>query len=125
MRPQISIGNDLPIAIKLPTHEEFDQKWIGWRVWAVDLHRETDGNLRLCVFADHANGSKQPSTVFEFLLGPLGRTASPKLVAFAAACGMRGFITSVDQLEGRYFSTRNSGKRSIDFGPLSNALAAA
>lgn len=125
MRQQISIGTDLPIAVALPTHEEIDGKWTGWRVWAVDLHRESNGNLRLCVFADPADGKKQPSTVFEFLLGPLGRTASPKFVAFASGCGLRGLITSVDQLEGRHFATRNGGKRSVDFGPLSNALASA
>lgn len=122
MRPQISIGNDLPISISLPTHEEVEKKWVGWYVWGVDLHRDVDRKLRLNVFADPING-RIGQEVFEFFLGSRGQTASPRFTAFAVACGMRGGIAAVDQLEGRYFATRNGGKLSIDFGPLSNAIA--
>ncbi len=122
MRPQVSIGPDLPLAIALPTHQEIDSKWTGWHVWAVDLHRESNGYLRLNVFIDPTDGTK-PGAVLEFFLGSLGRTASPKFIALASACGLRGRITSVEQLEGRDFSMRNGGKRSIDYGPLQSGLA--
>ncbi|MQY45339.1 hypothetical protein GAO09_04570 [Rhizobiales bacterium RZME27] len=124
MRPQISIGNDLPISITLPTPDDVEKKWVGWRVWAVDLHRDADRKLRLNVFADPIDGPKQQE-VFEFFLGPLGQTASPRFTALAVACGIRTRLTSVDQLEGRYFATRNGGKLSIDFGSLEFALAPA
>ncbi len=118
----IDNATEWPLNITLPDGA-VDNRWVGWRIWAIDHHKEKSGIFRLNVFVDPADGSKPTvSQVFEFRLTTDGLRASDRFRSLALACGIRGKITSTRELEGRYFASRGRGVMPSDFGPLVLAL---
>ncbi|MGM4980865.1 hypothetical protein [Rhizobium sp. 11_C7_N12_5] len=118
----INDAAEWPLNIALPDGT-LDGCWTGWKIWAIDHHKEEASIFRLNVFVDPADGSKPKiARVFEFRLSVDGTRASDRFRALALACGIRATVRSTRELEGRYFAARNRGASPSDFGPLELAL---
>lgn len=102
----------------------FAARWLGWRVFAVDVVPAEDGLSRVNVFCDPASGPSASGMFnFSFLIDADGR-GSKRLESLLFACGLTGSVDPA-AIEGRYFAARDTGRTPDDFGPLSMALQAA
>ncbi|GAJ91021.1 hypothetical protein [Rhizobium rhizogenes] len=97
--------------------------WYGWRVSAIKVTEDADELSRVNVHAQPVGAGYREAAVFEFLVDQLGKRRSDRFDAFVRACGIKERVDDTRQIEGRYFSTRNRGRTSLDFGPLTNTLA--
>lgn len=96
--------------------------WSGWRVDAVDISEEADGLARLKIYAKPIGPCLVEAVIHEFLVGLDHCRRSKRFDAFLLACGVTKLLGDSSEIEGRYFATRNRGRGSVDFGPLTNAL---
>lgn len=96
--------------------------WIGYRVFGVDVQPAADGLARILVYCDAVTVRRTNDEVFEFMVGVNGDLKSERLNALLLATGLRDRVEDVREIEGRYFSARNDGKRPDDFESLELAL---
>ncbi|MBB6304028.1 hypothetical protein [Rhizobium leucaenae] len=95
--------------------------WVGWRVVAVEMEPDDDDLHRLKVFCGPLGGRYRELMVLQFLVSTSTKRRSQRFESFLAACGIKA-INDSDEIEGRYFATRNRGRGVGDFGPLTLAL---
>ena len=100
-------------------------RWVGWRIFAVDVMPDEDGLSRINVFIDPATGATASGiTNLSFLIDAEGRR-SRRLEALLVACGVTHDVDDLSMVEGRHFAARDNGRTTSDFGLLSLALQAA
>ena len=116
---------DRIIRDRAEARKAYASRWVGWRVFAVDVVPDEDGLSRVNVFADPATGPTSAGMYnFSFLVDVQGR-CSERLASLIDACGLTERANELFALEGRHFAARNLGAAAGDFGPLSVALQAA
>ncbi|CDM57178.1 hypothetical protein [Rhizobium favelukesii] len=97
--------------------------WVGWRVIATEMDEDEDDLWRVKVFCDPIGGGHRELAVFQFLVSHGTKRRSHRFESFVAACGLKA-ISDTDDLNSRYFATKDGGRTAADFGSLTNAIVA-
>jgi hypothetical protein len=96
--------------------------WIGWRVKEVDFNEIEDDLVRITAHVDPVGAGYRPDPIEYVFITDGASRRSQRFDAFLRACGVTERIDDDREIRGRYFATRNRGRGSSDFGPLTNAL---
>lgn len=96
--------------------------WDGWRVKSAEMKEDIDGIVRFIAQAEPVGPGYREEASFEFLLMQNGAGCSARFVSFIKAAGIEPGRFGPENINGRYFATKNRGRTVADFAPLTWAL---
>jgi hypothetical protein len=94
--------------------------WRGYKVVGTSTQPETDGLVRVKVFAEPLSFCAEDTEIFEFLTGAQGNRHSERFDAFLEGAGVKHSREHFHRVEGRYFAVKNRGRSPMDFGSLTD-----